>query len=536
LNHIAQQFQLAKQAYANGDFKQALQVCDQLLKRLGARDDLLNVKALSLLSLGRLEDAETTIRAAIKLNPNIAGMHINAARIYKALCLNKRVKRHILDAVRLAPREAVILNPAAGLCVDIGDYSLALRIIDRCLQLQPGFSPVWALKGLVLIVSGKTEEARPPLEKAVELDPENAVAMSDLVRIRGDKLTDSVAVTQLKHIRSKGKTNNDRGIACFALANMYHRDGQYDEAFNLFVEANRLVATGTPFDPDAWEQKQRHVAHASSEPGALDSPRGNSGANLVFILGMPRSGTTLCEQVLSMSNDVLASGELAAMDHIESGFERRKLDPYKENLSRKELDQAADTYVSALPNDHQKFRYVTDKAPMNFERIGLIRLLFPQARFFYCIRHPLDTILSCFMQNFQAGMKFAVDLEHISRVYIAHAQLMKHWMKLLPGQIHIVNYEQYIANQEAETRSMAGFLQLGFEQGMLTPHLQERVVITASNLQVRRPVYSSSIGRWKNYQSQLDDAINLLRKAELLDADLNSLLQSSIPNRLPASL
>ena len=122
------------------------------------------------------------------------------------------------------------------------------------------------------------------------------------------------------------------------------------------------------------------------------------------------------------------------------------------------------------------------------------------------------------------GMKFSLDLEHITKVYIAHAQLMKHWMKSLPGQIHIVDYEQYIANQEAETRNMAGFLNLDFEQDMLTPHLQERLVVTASNLQVRKAVYSSSIGRWKNYQSQLAGVIALLQKENLLDAELNSLL------------
>ena len=112
----------------------------------------------------------------------------------------------------------------------------------------------------------------------------------------------------------------------------------------------------------------------------------------------------------------------------------------------------------------------------------------------------------------------------ITKVYITHTQLMKHWMKLLPEHIHTVDYEQYIAYQEAETRKMADFLNLDFEQDMLTPHLQERLVVTASNLQVRKAVYSSSIGRWKNYQTQLAGVISLLQKEKLLDAELNSLL------------
>jgi len=249
--------------------------------------------------------------------------------------------------------------------------------------------------------------------------------------------------------------------------------------------------------------------------------QGSGGANLVFILGMPRSGTTLCEQVLSVKSGVLACGELDAVGHIESSFARRGVNPY---VAGKEVEKAAELYLSALSKNYQKFQLITDKAPMNFERIGLIHLMFPKARFLYCTRHPLDTILSCFMQNFQAGMKFSLDLEYITKVYIAHVRIMKHWMKLLPGQIHIADYEQYIANQEAETRNMAEFLNLDFEERMLTPHLQERVVVTASNLQVRKAVYSSSIGRWKNYQSQLAGVINLLQKEKVLDAELNSLL------------
>ena len=521
MNQIAQQIQLAKQAYSRGEFTQAVRICDQLTSRLGARDDLLNIKAVAQLSLGQIEAAETTISKALKLNPRIAGMHINAARIYRALSLNKLVKRHLMNAVQLAPREVFILYQAALLSIECRDYSQALRIIDRCLQIQPGFALGLALKGSALIDLGKLEEGQTLLGNAVKLDPGNVGALSTLIKIRGDRLTDSETVALLNHIQSKGASNKDRAIASFALGDLYRGDGQYEVAFTFYLQANRLIATGGPFDLDAWEQKQLHVMQASSEAGALMTSQGSVGANLVFIVGMPRSGTTLCEQVLSVNPGVLACGELDTMDHIESSFARRGVNPYRD---KKEVEQAAELYLSALPKDHQKFQLITDKAPMNFERIGLIHRIFPNAKFLYCIRHPLDTILSCFMQNFQAGMKFSLDLEHITKVYIAHAQLMKHWMKMLPGQIHIVDYEQYIANQEAETRNMAGFLNLDFEQDMLTPHLQERAVVTVSNLQVRKPVYSSSIGRWKNYQTQLAGVIALLQKENLLDAELNNLL------------
>ena len=515
---------MAKQAYSRGMYGQAVGLCDQLLSRLGLRDDLLNIKAVSLLALGQVEAAEAAMRKALKLNPRVAGMHLNAAGIYKALSQNKQLKRHALEAIRLAPREAVVLYQAAVFCRDCGDYPQALRIIDRCLQIQPDFSRAWHFKGSALTDLGKAEAAQAAMEKAVELDPGNVRALSTLVNLRGDRLVDTKPVALLEKIRSTAASYADRASAAFALGNLYRRDRQYDVAFTHFLEANTLVARNKPFDIDAWEQKAKHATETSAMPGILGSSKAGGGANLVFIVGMPRSGTSLCEQVLSANSHVLACGELSTMENIENSFTRQGIDPYQSNPGQSQFEQAAALYLSALPKNHQKFQLVTDKAPMNFERVGLIHLLFPQARFLYCVRHPLDTILSCFIQDFQAGMIFAFDLEQITRVYIAHMHLMKHWMNRLPGQIYMVKYEQYIEHQETETRGMAEFLQLDFQKDMLTPHLQERAVLTASNLQVRQAVYRSSIGRWKNYQTHLAGVINMLQKEGLLDAELNSQL------------
>lgn len=515
---------MARQAYAQGQYKQAVVICDQLASRLGARDDLLNIKAVSLLALGKVELAEKSIRQALKINPRVAGVHLNAAGIYKALSQNKLVKRHAMEAVRLAPREAAVLYQAALLCRDCGDYSQSLRIIERCLQLHPGFSQAWHLKGSALIDLGDMESAQAALERSIALEPGNVRALSSLVKIRGDKLDNAATVAQLEHIRFKGASPTDRASASFVLGNLCRRDGQHDVAFNLYLEANALVAANRPFNLEAWTQKVTHVRQTSAMPGALTSTQGSSGANLVFIVGMPRSGTTLCEQVLSANSGVLACGELSAMEHLEQGFQRMGNDPYQAVKNRKDFEQAAAQYLSVLPRGFQKFELVTDKAPMNFERIGFIHLVFPRARFLYCVRHPLDTILSCFMQDFQSGMNFAFKLDQMTKVYIAHVGLMKHWIKLLPGQIHVVDYEKYIEDQEAETRKITEFLQLGFEPAMLTPHKQERAVTTASNLQVRQAVYRSSIGRWKHYQRHLGSVISLLQDEGLLDAELNSLL------------
>lgn len=501
-----QYFQLAKQAYAKRNFTQAISYCDQLLAQMGARDDLLNLKALSLLALGKLEDAEASINQAIKINPRIAGMHLNAGRIYRRLSRNKLVRRHAREAIRFAAREPAVLYQAALLYRDCADYQQALRVIGRCLSIQPDLSAGWQLKGSILTDIGDFEAAQTALEKSVALPPGNARALSLLVKIRRDSLADVQTVALLEQIRSSASQAPDRGTATFTLANMHRREQQYEQAFELYLEANKIMATLNPFDMDGWQQSIEKTIQTSSENDGLAATTGNDGSNLVFIVGMPRSGTSLCEQVLSTNPTVLACGELSAMQDIEKGLARAG--------GAKDPELATSRYLEALPKDYQKYQLVTDKAPMNFERIGFISELFPGARFLYCTRDPLDTILSCFIQNFQAGLNFASRLEHITGVFIAHQRIMRHWQTLMPGKIHTVNYESMVTDLETQARAMATFLQLDFDPAMLQPHRQQRAVTTASNLQVRKPVYTTSIGNWKNYAAQLQVAVDLLKDAE----------------------
>ncbi len=506
---------MARQAYARGNYAQAISHCDQLPAHLGKRDELLNIRALSCLALGRFEDAEKSIRQALKLNPRMAGMHLNAGRIYHHLSRNKLVRRHAREAIRQAPRDPAILYQAALLYRDCADHGQALQLIDRCLLNQPDFSQGWQLKGSILTDVGDFEAAQAAFEKSVSLPPGNARALSILIEIRRDRLTDTHTVAMLEHIRTGAASGSDRGTATFALADMHRREGQFGSAFELYRQANEIMASIQPFDIEAWEQRVEKISRATGTAGELTAAQGNSGENLVFIIGMPRSGTSLCEQVLSAHPEVLACGELPTMQNIESSLERSGIDPYalqaKNDTRPRQLELAAARYISALPQDHLKYRRVVDKAPINFERVGLINRIFPGARFVYCKRHPLDTILSCFVQNFQAGLGFASRLEHLTRVYLGHLQLMRHWQNLLPQKIHAVCYESLVTDLETEARAMAGFLQLEFAPGMLQPHRQKRAVKTASNLQVRKPVYTSSIDNWKNYQTQLQPVIDMLR-------------------------
>ena len=366
MDQVQTTYRLATQAYAQGNFPRANQLCDQLLTRLKTNTDLLNLKAMSCLAMGRVDIAEKAISRALKVNPRMAGLHLNAALVYKAASRFRQVKRHALEAVQLAPREAAVLYQAALLCRVCGDHSRALRIIGRCLQVQDDFADAWHLEGSIHTDLGDFEAAQKSFEKAVSLQPLNARALKTLVAIRNDSLSDGDVVAMLENIRRNAPAAPDRATAVFSLADMHRRESRFDKAFTLYQEANGLIAKLSPFDLESWQERLNRVM---SETDRLSLSAGTAGDRLVFIVGMPRSGTTLTEQLLASHPDILACGELAAMQYIEADLAQRGIDPYAPESEgsglAKVLHEAGTRYLSALPKNHHQHQRVVDKAPLN---------------------------------------------------------------------------------------------------------------------------------------------------------------------------
>jgi tetratricopeptide (TPR) repeat protein len=523
-NQLRALAQRASQAYAQGDYRRAVQLCDGLIARFGPVPHLLNLKAISLIALSEFEAAEAPIRRALKANPGLAGVQANAAVVYSKLSRRKQARRHALEASRLAPREPGVLYPVAMALRESGDHDRALRITQRILQIDPDSGDTWHLKGSLETDLGDVDAAGASLEKAVSLQPANTRALSALVKLRRSSLADTETVELLQSIRAGGQDAWDRPAAIFALAGIYDRAGEFDQAFQLYKEANAGSAVSKPFDIERYEQGVDATIESTLDDEFEAAAPGSPGENLVFIIGMPRSGTSLCEQVVSAHSGVLGCGELIAMERVEQALEREGVVPCLDNgphaASAEQLAQGRSDYLAALPADYSEYQRVTDKAPMNFQRLTLIHRLFPGARFLYCTRHPLDTVLSCYFHDFQAGMNFSFRMEHILRVYAAQLRLMRHWRRLLGACIHTVSYPELVTDLEAVSRAAACFLGIDFEPAMLQPHLNPRVVNTASSWQVRQPVYDSALDVWKHYENHLDPVIAYLRNNGVLDGEL----------------
>lgn len=301
----------------------------------------------------------------------------------------------------------------------------------------------------------------------------------------------------------------DRCQLGFALGRLRDRRGEYDAAFDAFEQANALASA--VYRPEETEQRFARITAFFSADGMRCLPMASrrSGRTL-FIVGMPRSGTSLVEQILDSHPDVAGGGELRDMRRIELGF---GADGFPEKLAAFDtatLDHLADSYLSRLAGIDADAHYVSDKTPLNLERLGLIALLFPDARIVHCARDPLDTCLSCYFQRFAQRNEFAYSQAGLGHFYGHYMRLMDHWREVLRLPIHEVRYETLVARPRDTIEALLSFLDLPWDDRCLAFHANPRIVYTASIDQVRRPLYTHASGRAAAYRHRLGPLVDAL--------------------------
>jgi hypothetical protein len=312
-------------------------------------------------------------------------------------------------------------------------------------------------------------------------------------------------------------TGAQRKALHFYASKILDRLRRYDEAF----EQARLGHAADPvrFDPHAFRaQMNRQAAWFTPERLAALPKATHGWTQPVFIVGMPRSGSTLVEQILDGHGDVFGAGELLDLTQIVNRIatvSRGDIPGFLSSATPSQLDGLAGLYLSRVVTmAPPAARYITDKLPFNWMHLGVVSRLFPEARVIHVVRDPLDTCLSCYMTYFFDAVLYAADLRHLGMQYVDHVRLMDHWRTVLELPILEVSYEALIDQPEAQVRRMLEFLDLPWDERCVRFHENRRVADTASIDQVRQPLYRSSIGRWKHYESHLAPLIETLKELD----------------------
>ncbi len=461
----------------------------------------------TLRDLKRLPEAMAQFRVAVAIDPRFAeGYH------YLGLTLKEAgdapgALAVLRKAVALKKNYTEAELSLGNALEDMGKYEEAAQVFQGLLAHDPGHAGALNNLGNIYRLLGKMKEASECYSKVLAKDPSNAQARYNLSRTGKSGEKDKGSVDEIAAMLAQPDlTDAEKVPLHFSLGKIYDDLSDYGQAFHHFMEGNRLDQRQPGYDGAAHEALvQRIMAICGKEFFAKRRGMGSESQRPVFILGMPRSGTTLTEQILASHPSVYGGGErpdipdIAARLHHVLKIPQTYPDclPQADSLS---LCKLAEEYLDQLPQAAALARLVTDKLPPNFHHLGLIALLFPNARILHCRRNPLDTCLSCFFQFFSQVMPFSRDLSSLGRYYRAYVRLMDHWRKTLPLAVLDVDYEAMVADQEGMTRRILDFCGLEWNDACLRFFETERAVKTASVWQVRQPLYASSVERWKHYE------------------------------------
>jgi tetratricopeptide (TPR) repeat protein len=481
------------------------------------KNDPDNVDALRLLaglatSQNQHREAEILLKRALELTPDFG-------RAMADLIVNQVEQEKIDEALEYGARLTRIGadNPDSYLLMGnaysaAGRYEDAINAYKKALALAPEHAG--ALSGLAhnLKTVGKQNEAIAIYRKCVEANPYFTEAYWSLANLKTFRFTEEELRSMQTLLQDPNIPDNAQVHLCNAFGFQYEYQQEYDQAFAHFEKCNATKRKLEYYDPLETEHLYDRITDVFDQEFVSRTPASKEiDATPIFIIGLPRSGSTLLEQILASHSQVEGTHELSDLAEIPDRLRSRK--QYPDALSGTNVAFLAKLGQAYLDRTH-KYRsgnpYFTDKNPNNFVHVGLVHLALPGAVFINARRHPLDSCLGSFKQLFAKGQAFSYDLVDIGEYFLQYERLMKHWNNVLPGKVLDVRYEDVVADLESGVRRILEHCGLPFEEQCVRFHETERAVKTASSEQVRKPIYSSSVNLWRKYEQHLEPLIQIL--------------------------
>ena len=462
---------------------------------------------------GSFQEAGQWYQRALNLDPNSELVHTHIASFMRDEERDEDAAPHIERALELNPRFALAHCLRAGLLADHFALQEAHDEFRKALALDPAM--VRAHSGLadVLQKMGRFAEANASLREAMRLDPRHVTALGQLATHLRDKLPDADLAAIHTLLDSPTLVPNRRPPLLHGLAEVYDAKGDYARAATCLAEAHRIRKERQELCGLAYQPEQ-HVAFIDTliaaftpEFFARTKGLGLHSTRPVFVLGLPRSGTTLVEQILASHSQIHGAGEQRlvreSFDSIPTLL-KTDAEPIDcvANLSQPSIRQLAQEHLNRLARLSAAADHVVNKLPDNYLYIGFILTLFPNAKIIHCRRDVRDIAVSCWMTNFRQ-IRWSADMDHIAGRIAQHQRIMNHWRSVVPGRFIEVDYEETVVNLEGTARRMLDYVGVTWEPACLDFHATSRPVQTASVSQVRQPIYTRSVQRWKNYESAL---------------------------------
>lgn len=542
----AAQIAEAARLCSHGLFREALHVSSAALREHADSPLLWNVSAGAAFGLGLLEDAERFWTVALAKNPDYAEAHYNLGVLHHKCGRLDAAARSLSRAVLLEPTNAQANNNLGVVLLESARFREAAVLLQRAVELDPTNAGAFNNLGLSQMELGQLGAARQSLDRAVALKPDLAEALNSRGMLQSETgaleagahdLDAAIAVApdygqahlnralltraepgapwiarlEASYARRQSLPSRSAVALDFAMGKVCEDLGQFDAAFAAYSEGNRLHHALHPFDEaadradiEALRRAFDTQVFAAAPPVNADRVTAGPGRVPIFVIGMPRSGTSLVEQILASHPDVFGAGELTILSELVAEAPRGVPEPAARAAWYAMLRALGETYVSRAWPPGVSARCLVDKMPGNYRHAGFVPLMLPAARIIHVIRDAADTCFSCYATSFRRGHEYTYDLAVLGRYYRRYAQLMEHWRAVLPAHVMLeVRYETLVQDTEGESRRMLAHAGLPWDERCLRFYENDRAVSTASFAQVRQRAYTRSIARWKRFERHL---------------------------------
>jgi tetratricopeptide (TPR) repeat protein len=509
----------AAKLLAQRKFREAEKIAKQLLQENPRDINAAILLARIAMDAGCYDDAEVILRKIIQMAPSFIEAWHDLGTSLKGQNKFDEAVEVLERAVQLDSNNAVSHHLHASALAMAAKSEQAELAYKRSIELNPNVPKAYLGLGHVLKTVGRQEEGIVAYRKAMELQPNLAEVHYSLSNLKTFRFTDEEIDDMRYRLEHEQLIDESKVHFAFSLAKAFEDGKDYDSAFEYYARANDAHRASVAYDPVQNEVQNgniREVFNAEMFEQCSGQVRGCQDAAPIFILGLPRSGSTLLEQILASHSQVDGTSELPDLSLVSTslnkGGPRGVAYPQTVlDLNHEAIAALGEQYIERTQRHRAGAAHFTDKMPNNFSHIGLIQLILPNAKIIDARRHPLDTCMGCFKQHFAKGQTFTYDLFELGEYYLEYHQMMQHWDEVLPGKVLHVQYEDVVADLERQVRRLLDFCELPFEDSCINFHETERSVRTASSEQVRQPIYSGSINTWQRFEKHLQPLIDILK-------------------------
>jgi len=522
MNKLKEQIQEVVNVYKSGDLSLAESHTKELINKNPNIAFLYNLLGLIFMSQKKTDSSIKAFEEGMKIDPKFAMIYNNLGLIYfnkKTHDSIKKAEKFYNKAIDLNDKIAEPYTNLGNLKNYINNTDEAINCHKKAININPNFSYAYLNLANIYIEVGKFDEAKGNLTKSIELNSNLSIAHRTLSRIiKYSGAEDHFNLLNKKFMDTSINESDKKMDYAFALGKAHEDMKNYKESFKFYELANDIYRKRLNFSIDKTRNDFINIKKTFNTDlfNKFKNQKNNDKKSAIFILGMPRSCTTLVEQIVSSHSKVFGAGEVNFIPELlKSNFGSHDINLFLKgavNFNNNDLSNIGNEYISKMKHISNGKNTFTDKLPINFFWVGFIKLILPNSKIIHCYRNPKDNIFSIYKNHFpESKIDFGYNLNELIEYYNYYADLMKHWNSVLPNEIFNIKYESLISNPDEIIKNLIKFCDLKWENSCLNFHKNKRSIKTASDTQARKKLYKTSINSWKNYELFLNNSFENLK-------------------------